>query len=120
MDKRLLNEMVEDLEQIKRLVERHLRALRAMGADQSDAFADSESTHKNDIKAEIERQRQTIMAQVEQAKAQAMSAAQAARPTGMGSMLGMGMPSGAGMSGVGSLDFEKLKELQQKVAEDKK
>jgi len=127
MDRQLLEDMIEDLEQAKRLIERRLRALYAMGVSvgiTSDAPVGRGSIDRNDLKIEIERQRQAIMAQVEQVKAQAMATVNASHSGnsmfgGMsGGMFGQGMPHfGEGMPEPGSFDPEKLKELRQKIAE---
>jgi hypothetical protein len=58
---------------------------------------------RNDIRAEIERQRREIMAQVEQAKGEALRAASiaAARAPGVpGAMPGLGAEASLGMLGV--------------------
>jgi hypothetical protein len=79
MNKQLLEDMIEDLEQAKRLIERRLRALYAMNTgvhvDNANVPVISELTDKsnigNSIKAEIDKRRQEIMSQIEQIRTQA-------------------------------------------------
>jgi len=115
MEKQFVMELIEDLDHMRQLLERCVKKLRiqvSSGIQTSGANPVSQIiAEDNGIRSEIERQRQAIMAQVEQAKAQAMAVAATARPTGIG-----GMP---GIPGMGSMNPEILKELQQKIAAER-
>jgi len=129
MDERFVADLIEDLDHMRQLLERCVRRLRTqVSGDISAPMASPVepvlrmSESQNDIRAEIDRQRQAIVAQVEQVKAQALSAVASARSGISTPGVGGGMPgfgvSGSGLAGMlGSLDPEKLKELQQKIAE---
>lgn len=118
MDEQFVMELTEDLDHMRQLLERCVRKLRMRMSDNPDIRANAGkpalpmAVEDNGIRAEIEAQRRAIMAQVEQAKAQAVAAATAAgRPIGMGGM--------SGMPGMGSMDPETLKELQRKLAAER-
>lgn len=127
MNERFVAELIEDLDHMRQLLDRCVRKLRTVVpnvGDDKTAFtapAIPVSVGHNDIRAEIERQRQEIIAQVEQVKAQAMSTIASARSGALASGAGANMPGlGMGMtglSGLESLGSEKMKELQQKIAE---
>lgn len=117
MDERVLAEVIEDLDHMRQLLDRCVRRLRGTVipdvAVANTAPAPAVSAHSGEIRAAIERQRQEIMAKVEQAKAQALASANAARTNGT-------MP-GAGMPGIDAalraMDPGKLEELQRLLAE---
>jgi hypothetical protein len=135
MEESLVVELLEDLDHMRQLLERCVRKLRTQvsGDVAVPTFSSSQTPQipsaVGDIRAEIERQRQAILAQVEQAKAQAMSAVTAARTTGIGVPSGMSMPTGLpagvpgdlpGISGAASSPelFEKLR--QHMIEQEKK
>lgn len=112
MDKQFLEDMIEDLEQAKRLIERRLRVLRAMAGGTAPSENPSQAMSlKSDLKAEIERQRLEIMAQVSQIKTQATQVANTARA----SIAGAGLPM-AGMADFGQGSAGPMEELRRKVA----
>jgi hypothetical protein len=135
MEENFVVELLEDLDHMRQLLERCVRKLRTQvsGDVAIPTFSSSQvpqmPSAAGDIRAEIERQRQAILAQVEQAKAQAMSAVTAARTTGIGVPSGMSMPTGLpagvpgdlpGISGAASSPelFEKLR--QHMIEQEKK
>jgi hypothetical protein len=117
MEEQFIMELIEDLDHMRQMLERCVRKLRSRVSGNSDIKSGGTmpavrvSDENNGIRSEIDRQRQIIMAQVEQAKAQAMAAATTARSTGMS-----GMP---GIPSMGSMIPETLKELQQKIAAER-
>ncbi len=111
MDKEFALELADDLEHMRQLLERCVRKLRAHAGTPMDAPATVE--RRNDIRTEIERHRQAVMAQVEGAKAQALQAAAAMRTSGMA---GAGGPVGPGL-GVSMPGL--VEELHRKLAEQK-
>jgi hypothetical protein len=128
MDEKFVVELIEDLEHMGQLLDRCVRRLRTWtsgntGVVTADIAKPSVRMpeSQNDLRTEIGRQRNAILAQVEQVKAQAMSAVAAAHSGAGGMGMTAGMPgfgpSMASMAGMPGVDPEKLKELQQKIAE---
>lgn len=104
MNEEFATELIEDLEHMRQLLERCIRKLRAHAPGISargpavPAVAPAAVGHGGDVRAEIERQRQAIMAQVEQAKAKAMQTAAAAKANtaaagSPGILAGLGNPN---------------------------
>jgi len=117
MEKLFVVELIEDLEHMGQLLDRCVRRLRLLetGAEAPTAKAVPPAVGvQNDIRAEIDRQRKAIMAQVDEIKAQAMQAATAAKGSVSGApMTGLGAMGGVG----GGLSSEMMEELRRKLAE---
>jgi ElaB/YqjD/DUF883 family membrane-anchored ribosome-binding protein len=121
MDEKFVAELIEDMEHMGRLLERCVRRLRSQvsadalpAASASMVEAPRVSGMRDDIRAEIDRQRKAIMAQVDEIKAQAMQAATAAKGGVSGApMTGLGAMGGVG----GGLSSEMMEELRRKLAE---
>lgn len=124
MEESLVVELLEDLDHMRQLLERCVRKLRTQvsGDVTVPTFSSSQTPQipsaVGDIRAEIERQRQAILSQVEQVKAQAVSAVTAARTTGMSMPSGLlgGIPGGI-PSGGAPLSPELFEKLRQQMVE---
>lgn len=129
MDEQFVKELIEDLDHVSQMLD-HARQLfdRCVGklrsqvsggaAPSSDSkFATQTNATSVNIRAEIEKQRQVIMAQVEQVRAQAMKAAQAAQTPvpSANPMPGLGLGN-LPMGGAG-MPPAMLEELRQRLAE---
>jgi len=125
MDKQLLADMIGELEQAKRLIERRLRALYDLNGGASpkqvEARTFSEPIGTGDIRAEIDKRRQEIMVEVERTRAQAMAQVAAAKsniPTA-GGISGLKTPGASGVHG-GAPQQELFEKMRQQMAEKQK
>jgi hypothetical protein len=113
MDEQFMLELIDDLDHMRLLLERCANKLRAQTHGGAAASMPSAAGRSGmpDIRAAIDRKRQEIMAQVEQAKAQALQAAQAHMPA-----IGAGLPMGAAF-GPSPWDLRSRMAEQQDKAE---
>jgi hypothetical protein len=132
MNNQLLEDMIEDLEQVKRLIERRLRVLYAMSASGpvENVPVISELINRSDIgnsiKAEIDKRRQEIMLQVEQIRTQTSEQIGALKnsmpmtnsPLGPTNVPGLNMLGGFG-NGV-SLNLKLPERPHQQMVREKK
>lgn len=110
MNKDVIKEMIEDLEQVAQVINNRIQKLYTMLGEQRPLKdMGVAQTARNKIKDEIEKQRNDMMSKLEQMRSQTMAQVQDTMRKSMGSNVQMPSITGMPMRPVSPSDMDKVK-----------